>query len=54
MVSTEEDDQEGVAACKREGRQFGDKKAKSCRTLDISSLDKVIVTSQIFNLVCYT
>ena len=42
MVSKEEDGQEDGAACKHEGRQFGDKKAKSCRTLNISFLFKVI------------
>ena len=35
MVSKEEDVQEDGAACIHEGRPFGDKKAKSCITLDI-------------------
>ena len=42
MVSKEEDNQEDGAACKHEGRQYGDRKAKSCQTLNISFLYKVI------------
>ena len=42
MVSKEEDDQENGVASKREGRQCGDRKAKSHRTLNISFLYKVI------------
>ena len=42
MVSKEEDGQENGAACEREWRQRGDRKAKSHRTLNISFLYKVI------------
>ena len=42
MASGKEDGQEDGAACKGEGRQCGDGKAKSCRTLNISFLYKVI------------
>ena len=42
MASKEEDGHENGATCKREGRQCGDRKAKLCRTLNISFLYKVI------------
>ena len=42
MASKEEDGQENGTTCKHKGRQCGDRKAKSCRTLNISFLYKVI------------